>query len=99
MDSKAGYTHSRLLLPALLSSSVSLSVLVINREKNFDSSNYFPVSRVIACDLSVNIVYLLVYAVKLRLQKKILQLRLIFLKTQKVFRINTIGFNSEHLGL
>ena len=83
MDSRAGSTHFRLLLPALLSSSVSLSLFVMTREKFFDSSNYFPVYRIITCDLSVNIVYLLVYAVKLRLQKKILQLRLIFFKNPK----------------
>ena len=83
MDSTEDYTHFRPMLSALLSWSVGLRVLVIIREKSFDSSDYFPVYRVIACDLSVNIVYLLFYAVKLLLQKTILQLRLIFFKNPK----------------
>ena len=58
---------------------------------------FFHAYLVIAINTSINIVYLLVNAVILRLQNEILRPRLIFLKTRKVFRINTTGFNSEHL--
>ena len=52
---------------------------------------------IIAVNTSINFVYLLAHVAILRLQNEILQPRWIFLKTRKVFRINTTGFNSEHL--
>ena len=68
-----------------------------DREKDAVMLIFFHAYLVIAINTSINIVYLLVNAVILRLQNEILRPRWIFLKIRKVFRINTTGFNSEHL--
>ena len=91
MHDTADCPHFRPWLSTLVPRSIGLSSPSRQEIKGCSNADFFHAYLVVAIDSSV-------YGVILRLQSEILQLRLIFLKTCKVFRINTTGFNLEHLG-
>ena len=97
MHGTADCSHFRPWLSTHLPRSIGLSSPSRQENKGCSNADSFHAHLVIALDSSINLVCSLVYGVILRLQREILQLRLNFLKTRKVFRINTTGFNSDQL--
>ena len=93
MHGTADCSHFCPGLSTLVPRSNGLSSLSRPEKKGCSAADFFPADLVIAIDSSSNMGYSSVYGVILRLQSEILQLRLNFLKTRKVFRINATGFN------